>query len=276
MKRTFFIIIIFFIVFNIYTQSTHVLFLSSYHPNFPTYHRQREGIKSAFPPGEIVLDEEFMDSKRLGWEGNGESFFQRLSFKEEGLPPYDIVITGDDNAFVFMQRYGEELFPGTPFVFMGVNNRENGLSEESNPRSTGVLEIVSFRKTMELIKSQFPQAKEVLVISDGTPSGQADLASLKEQMEENPPLPIKVLNMEEYSFEEAELYLSSLSKETPLLLLSAYTDREGVTLDFDESFDQLYRGAQGPIYHLWEHGFGRGALGGYVVDHYNQGQKAGE
>jgi len=51
-----------------------VLFISSYHPGFPTFFQQVDGIKSIFSKHPIIFDVEFMDSKRLNDDINLKNF----------------------------------------------------------------------------------------------------------------------------------------------------------------------------------------------------------
>ena len=260
----------------LFSQSYHVLFLSSYHPAYSTYHSQLEGIQSAFPKDELELDEEFMDTKRLGEGENVTNFHTYLSAKLNHLPPYDLVITADDNAFHFMKNYGDELFPSLPWVFLGVNDIDAGLAENSNPLSTGILEFVSFDKNIKLIHSQFPASDKIIVIYDATPSSKADFLNFSRALEKNRLFEMVEFDLSHHTFDEMESFLSSQDRGTPLLLLSAFLDCSGNRLDFSECFDRIYRHAQGPIYHLWAHGFGEGVLGGYIVDHRVQGLEAGK
>ena len=55
-----------------------ILLLSSYHPGFPTFFQQVEGIKSAFEDKSILLDIEFMDSKRFPGSENLDAFHRAL------------------------------------------------------------------------------------------------------------------------------------------------------------------------------------------------------
>jgi signal transduction histidine kinase len=57
-------------------------------------------------------------------------------------------------------------------------------------------------------------------------------------------------------------------------LLSAYRDKTGDTLDFDESLDLITENLGAPLYHLWYHGMGAGILGGKLVSHFEQGKTA--
>ncbi|MCP4112124.1 MAG: hypothetical protein GY749_42450 [Desulfobacteraceae bacterium] len=82
--------------------SGRVLFISSYHPGFPTFFQQTEGIKSVFSSHSIVLDIEFMDSKRFYDNISLDNFHGSLSYKLSKTPPYDLVMTADDNALSFV------------------------------------------------------------------------------------------------------------------------------------------------------------------------------
>ncbi|MDC7221829.1 MAG: ATP-binding protein [Spirochaetales bacterium] len=258
-------------------QERKVLFLSSYNPSFPSYYKQLEGLRTYLPNGSVTIDEEFMDTKRLGGgEENILNFYTRLKYKTERLNPYDLVILGDDHALLFMQRYGKELFPGIPYVFLGINDIDNGLSEKENPLSTGVLEKKSYADTLRLITNQNSHGTAIYIICDGTVSGQADLNNLLQEESRTHTLPLVLFSLEDHSFEELYQSLSSLDPKEPILLLSLYEDKNGTRLEFSESFDLIYEQANGPIYHLWEHGFGRGILGGCVVNHVRQGEEAGK
>ena len=116
-----------------------VLFIGSYHPGFPTFFQQVEGIKSVFSERSILLDVEFMDSKRFPDHENIDNFYRSLSYKLSKNRPYDAVITGDDNALLFAIRHQQELFKGLPIVFMGVNNVGKAFEQNANPFITGVV-----------------------------------------------------------------------------------------------------------------------------------------
>ncbi len=59
-------VFIFFIAGAVIGKERHsVLYISSYHPGFPTFFQQVDGLKSLFDGKEIILDIEFMDTKRF-------------------------------------------------------------------------------------------------------------------------------------------------------------------------------------------------------------------
>ena len=96
-----------------------VLMISSYHPGFPTFFQQVDGVKSVLDPLGINLDVEFMDSKRFYTQENIDNFKKNLEYKLKHNPPYDAVITADDNALIFVLDNKSSTFPKRPLFFAG-------------------------------------------------------------------------------------------------------------------------------------------------------------
>jgi PAS domain S-box-containing protein len=251
-----------------------VLFLSSYHPGFPTFFQQVEGIKSAFEGKSILLDIEFMDSKRFPDTENLDSFYRALSTKLSRLEPYDIIVTGDDNALSFVIERQKELFFHLPVVFLGVNNLAKAMEQNNNPFITGVIEAVSMKETLELITRLHPETKRIIALVDATPSGQGDLKTFYNFKETFAPIELSDITLANLSFDEFRAQLKTLGDEDIALLLSAYRDKSNKTLLFHESLQLIKASLSRPLYHLWLHGMDDGVLGGKVVSHYQQGKAA--
>ena len=276
------------VFFSIYTWSSpchlfasdevpkKVLFLSSYHPGFPTFFQQVEGIKSTLEDKSILLDIEFMDSKRFPDSENLDAFYHSLSNKLSKLEPYDILITGDDNALSFVIERQEELFLHIPIVFMGVNNLAKAMEQNSNPFITGIVESVSMLETLETITRLHPEAKQIIALVDGTPSGQGDLTTFYSFREKLSPVVLSDISLTNLSFDEFATRLADLGEKDIALLLSAYRDKNSKSLLFHESLQLINRSLSRPLYHLWFHGMGDGILGGKVISHYEQGKAAAD
>jgi ABC-type amino acid transport substrate-binding protein len=257
-----------------------VLLISSYHPDFPTFFRQIKGVKAGlaqagFVQPSLVFDVEFMDTKRFFSEALVTEFYERLAIKLSKLPPYDIVMTADDNATKSAIPRQRQLFGDAPIVFFGVNDRSFAIEQDRVPRITGVVEAASIMETAELAARLSP-GDPLIVVADATPSGQGDLDTFRQQIEVRPMIPYRVLSLADLSFEEFEAALRSLPQTGSLLLLSAYRDRTGASLSFNDSLDRIVAAYPGPIFHLWRHGIGEGALGGIVVSQFEQGKRAAE
>ena len=105
------------------TDEKRVLFLSSYSYAWDTVQMQIEGIKEGIGDG-IVLDYEFMDTKRFPDEESLQVFYEGFKYRMQHVAPYDVVILGDDAALNFAVKYRNELFSGIPLVFEGINNKD--------------------------------------------------------------------------------------------------------------------------------------------------------
>ncbi len=254
--------------------SERVLFISSYHPGFPTFFQQIEGIKSTFSTQSIVLDIEFLDSKRFYDKTNLSNFHDSLSYKLSGIPAYDLILTADDNALTFAIKHQEELFAGLPIIFFGVNNIDTALEQNGNPKVTGVVEAVSMLDTLRLIRRLHPDTKNITALVDGAPSGQGDLKTFYRLGAKLDNIDLGEISLLDLSFDEFADQLRLTPENTNILLLSAYRDKNGKSLLFDSSLQLIRNNLPRPIYHLWLHGIGEGVLGGKLINHFDQGATA--
>lgn len=251
-----------------------VLFISSYHPQFPTFFQQVEGIKSVLEPQGILIDIEFMDTKRFVHEQNLINFYRLLSYKLAHTKPYDAIIAGDDAALRFVIKHQQTLFARQPIVFAGVNDQALARSQNDNQFITGVIEAVSMQETLNLMQRLHPEISQIIALVDGTPSGQGDLQTYYQAGPKSGSVKLTQLSLENLSFSEFATRLQALDEDSAVLLLSAYRDRNDRTLLFAESLKLISDHLTRPLYHLWSHGIGDGVLGGKVISHKAQGQAA--
>ncbi len=271
------VLLLFLLSSSLWAAEPHrVLFISAYHPAFPTFFQQVEGIKSIFDEKPILLDIEFMDTKRFPARETFDSFYQALSLKLSRIRPYETIIVGDDNALSFALKHQSELFQGKPIVFLGVNNIDLALQQNENLYVTGVAEAVSMKETLELMLKLHPGAQRFVALVDGLPSGQGDLKTFFQYEEEFAPVDFSALSLNVLSFEEFAVQLQALGANDVVLLLSAYRDKHGKTLLFGESLELIRANLSRPLYHLWFHGMGQGILGGKLISHRQQGRAAAE
>lgn len=261
------------------TQAEHekrILFIASYHPAFPTFFDQIEGLQAGFTGEHVELDVEFMDSKRFDNEVNLANFYALISYKLSQQAPYDLVVTADDNALRFVLDYRSDLFPETPIVFFGVNNVELALAQNDDPQITGVVEAVSMVDTLALMTHLTPGVQHVYAIVDKTPSGQGDLQTYHAAALNFPDVVFDQIDLRTLTFTDFATTLNTLPSDSAVLLLSAYYDQDGRFLSFADSLQLITQNLNVPLYHLWYHGMGDGVLGGKLISHYEQAQTAAQ
>ena len=115
-----------------------ILFLSSYSPSFHSFFKQIEGFKfglseSGFQEKDFILDVEFLDSKRFPVQDREQQLVRKFSDKFKKLPPYNLIVSADDAALKFVQKWRATLFNGTKVVFLGVNNIKLALQQNEDP-----------------------------------------------------------------------------------------------------------------------------------------------
>lgn len=224
-------------------------------------------------PEGVSLDVEFMDSKRFSSDEDIKKFGEALQQKLERIAPYDVIMTADDNAFNFALAH-RQLFHNAPLVFFGVNDAGLARTMAKEPGITGVIESASLLQTAKMAASM-TGSSTVLVVSDDTTSGRSDLASLQSRMAEAPGIRFVVLSLARMTFASMVSRLGTFPDSTPVLLLSAYKDRGGKTVDFSEGL-KIIIGSGHPVFHMWEHGLGQGVVGGKIVSHETQGRLAAQ
>jgi PAS domain S-box-containing protein len=254
----------------------HVLLISSYHPGFPTFFQQINGIKSVFATQGILLDVEFMDKKRFADAESEANFLTLLSYKLSHIKPYDAVMTADDDALLFLLKHKARLFPSQPAVFFGVNNISLAKEQNARPDITGVIEAVSMQETIGLMCELLPNTTTILALADTTPSSLGDLATFRALAPAFPNLRFAELSLADHSFTEFAAELQKTGPNTAVLLLSAYVDKNGERMLFNDSLQLIIDHLPQPLFHLWQHGLGEGILGGKVISHEQQGKTAAE
>ena len=268
-RRYFFLWLLFFLPSPVFC-GERVLLLSSYHPGFPTFLRQVKGARKVFDPYNIHLDVEFMDSKRFYSPEDISRYRAYLFHKLKQLPGYKVVLAADDNALRFLLKNRKGLLAGVPLVFFGINDRRLALSLNRTADVTGVVEAVSMRETLLLMKKLHPASRTVHVVVDGSVSGQADLKYCRKVAGDIAGLRLRVHNFSGFSTDGFAADLKDIPEEEPLLLLSAYRNKYGCRIEFFDGLKFLRNNYRGAVYHLWYHGMGKGVLGGRMIDHFQQ------
>ena len=98
-----------------------VLVLNAYHEGYHWTDRIMEGIRSVFDnEDDIEIFVTYMDTKR----SSDKVYFSKLRdlyAHKYGFHKFDAIVSSDDHALNFLLKYRDELFPGTPVYFCGIN-----------------------------------------------------------------------------------------------------------------------------------------------------------
>ncbi len=253
---------------------TNILFISSYHSSFPTISHQLSGLYSVFDPIGYQMDVEYMDTKRYYTEENLENFHQRMMYKMDQNPGYELIIAGDDNALQYVMDKREELFWSLPVVYFGINDLDRAIRAHDAYGFTGLYETTSPVETISLGMDLFPKVNQLNIIVDGSASGIGEFNNVMSHEDEFPELRFNVLDLRSLSYRDLEKELLEMEEDEMILLISAYSDKDGNHMSFYEYLDFIKAKTRLPILHLYSFGIGDGLLGGKVVDFEAHGSEA--
>ena len=248
-----------------------VLFISSYSYAWDAVQIQIEGIRAGMGP-EVVVDYEFMDTKRVSDEVSEQQFYEGLAYRISKVEPYDVVIVGDDAAFLFAIKYREELFEGIPLVFEGVNDVELAFEMAEDPLITGVVEQLSLEDNIDFGKKMFPAAQEVVAILDDTITGQANRVSFYECAGKYPDMEFLEINASELSSDMLQQRISQVGENSILIYVIMTEDADGKQYSDREAIKMIVDNAQVPTMRMVEANVGEGLLGGNMVSMYKSGE----
>ena len=257
------------------TTTGRVLFISSYSYAWDTVQLQIEGIQSELDSG-IVLDFEFMDTKRVDDEEALRLFHDGLKYRMEHVDPYDAVILGDDAALLFAMKYQEELFPKVPLIFEGVNNETLAEEAAKDPYITGIIEKFSLENNIKLGLAVNPQASRVVAVLDDSITGEAERKHFLECREKYPDLTFSEINSFTLNASQLRQAIGSVPQDSILIYVTMTKDADGTLYSDYEAIRMICDLANVPVIRMVEGGIGEGLLGGNIVSMHESGRLAAQ
>nr|WP_320049552.1 ATP-binding protein [uncultured Desulfuromonas sp.] len=252
----------------------NILVLHSYHSGLAWTDGLMTGITQQFASDAtpVRLHVEYMDTKRNPGQDYLNRYTDLLRFKLRHLH-FDLVLVSDNDAFNLALNDRENLFPGLPIVFCGVNDFQPQ-QIDATKMITGVVEDLSVEETLEAALRIHPTSSEVILI--GSRLGATDLA-INQDIEKSLRRyanGIKITPWRDIPVEELQKKVAPLKSNQIVFLSSVLTRRDGTVLSFKESIRALRRTCPVPIYSFWDFFLGHGLLGGKLISSEAQGREA--
>ncbi|MBK8478413.1 MAG: hypothetical protein IPL39_19640, partial [Opitutaceae bacterium] len=237
-----------------------ILVVLSYHVGMEWEDDVCEGLAASVGDrAELVLLQ--LDVKRFPAPGRESAMEANFASKAAMSRPA-VVITIDDFAYDFVLKRRALLPAGTPVVFGGVNF----LATEPPPRTGGVVEAIDLEGTLALARALFPGERRLVIVNDPTETGRANDAALRQVLAAQP-TPWKTLRLGSSTFAETDAALAGLDpRRDVVLLLSWNLDAAGATRTYDEAVTTARAVCPVPLFGVWEFYFGRGIVGGSLLD----------
>lgn len=259
-------------VYAKYLDRKEVLIVHSYHTGFEWSGNIEAGILSVLEKEDINVQIEYMDAK---WR-HTESYYKLLTslYKNKyESKKFDVIICSDNEAFEFMTKYKDKIFPDTPIVFCGVNNYES-YNLDGIKNIVGVKEEVDIKSNIELILKLHSDTKNIITIIDNTLIGKKINQKLMKVINEND-FGISINIIKGKSLEETIEQINTSSEDNVILFMSTvFKEDNGTKIYSMDAVPILAQRTEIPIYGGWDTLLGRGVIGGKITSGFQQGSDA--
>ena len=252
-----------------------LLVVHSYHMGYKWTDEMTQGIATALrKEGKIVqVRYEYMDTKRVSDPAYFELLFEAYRYKFR-TARFDVIIATDNDAFEFLKRYRDALFPEAPVVFCGVNYFEPS-QLEGKKLFTGVNEAADIKATLDLALQFHPATRQIVVINDNTTTGRIvhrELTNIIPAYRNR----VKFLFLEELEMAEILQTVQKLDSDSLVFYSLFFKDKTGRFYEYDEGISLIAESCPVPVYGVWDFYLGYGLLGGMLTSGYYQGEMAGQ
>ncbi len=252
----------------------HVLYLNSYHNGYKWSDGLLEGVRTVLNKSRFNVDLqiEYMDAKKFNYEAISKNLLAlyKEKFKNDN---FDAIVISDNDALNFVNQYRQELFPGVPVVFCGINDlRESDIAAGN---ITGVVEAFDFLATLDVAKKLYPEKDHLVILIDNSTAG-VTITRQIETILSTHKSGLKVEFWIQLSLEEAQQRVQKLPKNTFLFIAPYYQTINGLFFTSEEVSQAIYSHSSVPIFTSWEFMVGYGAVGGRVLSGFEHGRIAGE
>jgi len=251
----------------------HVLYINSYQNGYTWSDTILDGIRETLAGSGLPIDlqVEYLDAKKHPEPAVREEL-RRLFLVKFADVAFDSVIVSDNDAFSFALENRQELFPGVPLVFCGINDFDPAMLA-GQADVTGVGEAVRAVEILETAVRLHPGRDRLLVIGDhGTTS-----VAIEQDVRDAEPY-LKGRLAFEYvrvnSLEELAQTVERAGKRTMIFLIPFYMDEGGAFLNPQEVTERAAGLTSVPIHSGWLFQLGHGIVGGRLLSGHHQGRLA--
>jgi ABC-type uncharacterized transport system substrate-binding protein len=221
------------------------------------------------PTGNIEYYQEYLQSDRFPGEKQDQLLRDYLR-KKYADHPIDVVVATSDASLEFLLKDRSGLLPGLPIVFVATQHPTKA-EMMTEPSLTGIINISTHRRTVDLALSLHPATEQVFVIS-GTLEHDKRLERLAREELQGYEGRVQITYLTDLSSAQLVEKMKSLPKRSIVLYVWEQSKNEqGKLLESVDLFALIAPHAHVPIYGMLLPLVGRGVVGGYV----NTGAAAG-
>jgi signal transduction histidine kinase len=241
-----------------------VLLLHSFAQDFPPWSEYSKNVRAELfrkMPREIDLFEATLETARIPGNPDDGPFAEYLGalFKDR---PLDLVITIAAPASLFFQRHRQRLFPNTPLLLTGMEQRLYVASGYENEAT--VLTAIDFHAVMKNILQVLPATDHIAIVLGTSP--------LERYWKEQIGIAVEPLRgrvaftwFNDLSFEEMLKQVSILPPRSAIFFGAMAVDAAGVPQNDGKVLPRLRAASTAPIFGFEDSYFGAGLVGGPML-----------
>ncbi|CAG35754.1 hybrid sensor histidine kinase/response regulator [Desulfotalea psychrophila] len=251
----------------------NVLFLNSYQNGYAWSDKIVEGARDVFSKSgmPIELHIEYMDTKRFNSPEYLSNISKHYSLKYRDYT-FSAIIVSDNNALDFMLRHHDNLFPGVPVIFCGINNFKPQLLEKKM-NYAGVLESPDIKENIRLALRFQPHLKKFVVIGNSSVTSQAIMAEI-DKAGKSFKGEIIFDYWVDYSLADLLFKIRNLQEDEVVFYTPFYTESHHEAYSAEEILNIIYQNSPVMTFTVWQFLLGHGTVGGKLVSGHDQGQQA--
>ena len=256
-----------------------VLLLNSYHPQYPWTQALTRGVEQELE-GRIKSENlhiEYLDGRYMIDDPIYKATLKdRIQAKYRRIHP-SVIIASDDYAVDFLLEHGDELFPGVPVVYLGVNFLKPEIALRHN--YLGILEDIEIDGNIALMQQLLPQLEKIIVLTDNTGFGKRVQTITQEVIsrgvEAGKWSPTFFDIWSNYSLQNLYERMETLTPNTAVLLVAIHSDNEGHYFSYSDDLRDLTEHASVPVFGMFGAiMLGNGIVGGLINSPETQGREA--
>jgi signal transduction histidine kinase len=241
-----------------------VLLLHSFGQDFPPWSEYSKHLRSEIfrrLPQAVDLFEATLETARVPGDLDDAPFADYLHalYKDRSL---DLVITVAAPAVSFFQRHRQRIFPTTPLLITGLEQRlysASGLATE-----VAVLTAIDFHAAIGNILQVKPDTNHVVVVLGASPLEKYWAGQIAAEVE---PWKDRVAFtwFNELSFDDMLKQVANLSPRSAVFFAAMVVDAAGVPQNDGKVVSKIHAASSAPVFSFEDSHFGAGMVGGPMI-----------
>jgi len=240
-------------------------------PPFTTHSIAFETVLTTEMGTRVDLDEVTLDVARYATADMEEALVEYLRKRQEKWQPHLVVPVGSP-AGVFVATYRRRLFPSTPVIYTGMDQRRlpPGALQDN---ASFVGESFDFQAMVEDMLQLAPATTNIAVVIGAS---QLERYWAEAIQREWTPFTNRVAFtwLNELAFEPMLAQVSQLPPRSFIFLVLLMRDASGVTHNADEALTRIHAVANAPVNSIFQHQLGLGIVGGRLYQAELEGEVA--